>query len=162
MMIVFAVACMAVYIVNSTAAIDAKPKYADAAGIAAMLCVSFGVTNALVAVYGMPEAALFFPVFDAVFAFMVWRAWQRTRKVWKLIVAGLLVGQLAMHVAMIASWNNGLLTHSGLVSYVFMLNADFTLQLLAVGSAGVSYWVSRAVDWLSRVRREPVEAYARK
>ena len=162
MLIVFAVACMAVYIVNSTAAIDAKPKYADAAGIAAMLCVSFGVTNALVAVYGLPEAALFFPVFDAVFAFMVWRAWQRTRKVWKLIVAGLLVGQLAMHVAMIASWNNGLLTHSGLVSYVFMLNADFTLQLLAVGSAGVSYWVSRAVDWLSRVRREPIEAYARK
>ena len=162
MLIVFAAACMAVYIVNSTAAIDAKPKYADAAGIAAMLCVSFGVTNALVAVYGLPEAALFFPVFDAVFAFMVWRAWQRTRKVWKLIVAGLLVGQLAMHVAMIASWNNGLLTHSGLVSYVFMLNADFTLQLLAVGSAGVSYWVSRAVDWLSRVRREPIEAYARK
>lgn len=160
-MIASAIACLFVYLVNASAAAAEKPRYADAAGISAMLCVSFGLTNTLVALHGLPEAVLFFPVMDAVFAFMVWSAWRRDRALWKILLAWLLVAQLAMHVVLIAVWNDGALNYGGIYSYVVMINVDFALQLLTVGSVGAAYWISRLVHRLSALRGGHSKAHAR-
>jgi hypothetical protein len=152
MMIAAAIGCLFCYVLNAAAAASDRPGYADAAGISLMLCVSYGVTNALVWAYGFPDAILFFPAFDALFAWMVWRAWVRTRETWKIAICGLLVAQLAMHVAIIASWSDGLLTLGGLRSYVLMINIDFALQLLIVGGVGVAFWFPRVLSHLSHIR----------
>jgi hypothetical protein len=154
MMLAAAIGCLLCYILNAAAAVVERPKYTDAAGIALMLCVSFGVTNTLVMAYGVPDAILFYPAFDALFAFMVWQAWLRTRETWKIAICGLLVAQLVMHVALIASWNNGELTIAGIRNYVLLINIDFALQLLIVGGVGATYWISRGFNDLFGVRRD--------
>jgi hypothetical protein len=161
MMLAAGLGCLLCYVLNAAAAASERPKYTDAAGVSLLLCVSFGVTNALVWAYGYPDAILFFPFFDAVFTWMVWRAWRRSKAVWKLAVAGLLVAQLAMHVSLILSWHNGALNHAGLINYIRMINIDFALQLFIVGSVGVAYWLSRVFDSLSAVRGDFARADVR-
>lgn len=161
MMIAFAIACLATYFVNAAAAGREKPNYVDAVGISVLLCVSYGIGNLAVAAYGMPTAALLFPIFDAIFAYMVWKAWKRTGHSWKLIISGLLVSQLTMHTGLILAWGDGNLTASGLNVYILLLNVAFTLQLLTVGSVGASFWVTRFVRWMSSSGGSPVRAYAK-
>lgn len=149
MMIAFGIACLAVYALNTWAAYDAKPRYADASGVAMLLCVSYGLTNLLVAFYGLPEAVSAFPVMDLVFTYMVWRAWRRNRRVWKLGVMSLLVAQLAMHAAFIFLWKTSDINGGNLYTYILLLNVAFTGQLIFVGSAGLHHVLARAVRHLS-------------
>lgn len=153
MMIAFGVACLFVYAINAWAAADAKPRYADAAGVASLLCMSYGMSNVLVELYGFPDAILSFPVMDAILTFMVWRAWKRNNRRWKAALMGVFVAQLAIHFIGIFVWKVGALTHAGLYNYAVLINVTFAAQLAVVGSAGVGHAMGRAFSYLSRVRR---------
>lgn len=154
-MIFFGIACAAVYAINAWAAADAKPRYADAAGVASLLCLSYGVSNTLVELYGFPEAILAFPLMDAILTLMVWRAWCRNQRRWKLALMALLVAQLAIHFVGILSWKTGTMTGLGLYNYVVLINVTFAAQLAVVGCAGVGHAVGRVFDYLSRLRGAP-------
>jgi len=153
MMIAFGVACMLVYAINAWAAADAKPRYADAAGVASLLCMSYGMSNVLVEVYGYPDAILALPVMDAILTFMVWRAWKRNHRPWKMALMGTFVAQLAIHFVGIFAWKIGTMSGAGLYNYVVLINVTFAAQLAVVGSAGVGHAMGRAFGYLSRVRR---------
>lgn len=153
MMVAFGIACLFVYAINAWAAADAKPRHADAAGVASLLCLSYGMTNALVTLYGFPEAVLAFPALDAVLAFMVWRACKRHKRRWKVGLLALLVFQLALHMLCVAAWKLGTMTQGGIYNYVVMLNVSFAAQLAVVGSAGLGHAVARISYYLSNLRR---------
>lgn len=155
MMVAFGIACLFVYAINAWAAADAKPRHADAAGVASLLCLSYGMTNSLVTLYGFPEAILAFPVLDAVFAFMVWRACKRHARRWKVALLSLIVFQLALHMICVAAWKLGTMTDGGFYNYLVMLNVSFSAQLAVVGSAGVGHAVARISRYLSHLRRTP-------
>lgn len=150
-MLAFGIACLAVYALNAWAAYDDKA-HSDAAGMSSLLCVSYGMSNVLVEIYGFPEAILAFPIIDAIMSFMVWRAWKRQRQAWKVGVLGLIVGQLATHAAAISSWKFGAMGFSGLYNYVLIINVTFAAQLAVVSSAGVGHALGRLVAYLSRLR----------
>lgn len=152
MMIAFGIACLAVYAVNAWAATDDRGRYSDAAGVSALLCLSYGLSNLLVEVYGFPEAILAFPIVDSVLTFMVWRAWKRQRQAWKVGVIALLVSQLATHAAAIGAWKFGGLGFPGLYNYVLLINMTFTAQLAVVSSAGVGHALVRIGGAVSRLR----------
>lgn len=153
MMIAFGLACLAVYAINAWAAADAKPRYADAAGVSSLLCLSYGVSNALVGLYGLPDAILAFPVIDAIFAWMIWRAWRRHHRVWKILLLSMIVAQLALHCVAIFVWQIQTLSSHGLYAYAAMLNATFALQLLIVGGAGAGHVLGRIFSHLFSHRR---------
>lgn len=153
MMLAFGVACIAVYAINAWAEEDAKPRYADAVGISMMLCVSYGLSNLLVAIYGLPDAINAFPVMDAIFSFMTWRAWKRHKTAWKLGVLSLLVAQLTLHALFITSWKIAGLNEHELYGYILLVNVLFAGQLLTVGGAGLGHVLARACHWLLDFRR---------
>lgn len=161
MMLAFGLACMAVYAVNAWSAADAKPRYADAVGVSMMLCVSYGLSNVLVMVYGLPDAINAFPIMDAVFSFMIWRAWKRNHRQWKLAILALLVSQLILHAVFIALWKIGGLKDGELWRYVALVNLTFTGQLVVVGGVGLGHVLARARAWLSGVRRRHAHEGAR-
>lgn len=153
-MLAFGVACIAVYALNAWAASDDKARYSDAAGVSSLLCLSYGLSNVLVELYGFPEAILAFPVVDAVLTFMVWRAWVRNRSNWKVAVMALLFGQLATHAVAIGTWKFSGLTFSGIYNYALIINVTFAAQLAVVSSAGIGHAVVRLGGVLSRLRRD--------
>lgn len=155
MMVAFGIACLFVYAINAWAAADAKPRHADAAGVASMLCLSYGMTNSIASLYGFPEAVLAFPILDAIFAFMVWRACKRHVRKWKIALLALVVFQLALHMLCIAAWKLGTMTSAGAYNYVVMLNVSFAAQLVVVGSAGLGHAVARLSHYLLVLRRSP-------
>ena len=148
-MILFGLACMAVYAINSYAAANARPRYIDAQGCAVMLTMAYGLSNGITFVYGLPDAILAYPLIDLVLTWMVMRAWFRERRMWKLGLAGLLVVQLTAHAAFILAWQNGNASAVGLWYYASLINGTFALQLLTVGSSGVSYVLGRLVAAVS-------------
>lgn len=152
MMLAFGIACLAVYAINAWAASDDNKRYADAAGVSSLLCLSYGLSNILVELYGFPEAILAFPIVDAVMTFMVWRAWVRNRRVWKVGIITLLTAQLVLHAAAIGVWKFGGLGFAGLYNYVVLVNVTFAAQLAVVSSAGLGHALVRIGGWLSRVR----------
>lgn len=152
MMVAFGIACLAVYALNAWAASDNHARYADATGVAALLCLSYGLSNALVGIYGFPESILAFPVVDAVLTFMVWRAWRRNPRKWKMVVIALLVAQLSAHVAAIGTWKIHGLTFDGLYNYVLIINLAFAAQLAVVSSAGLGHALARIGGRVSRFR----------
>lgn len=158
-MIVYGLACILVFMLTAWANADSKGGFGDALGAITLLCVSYGITNVMVMVYGMPNAALGFPIIDVVFMFMVWRAWRRENCAWKLILAGLFVAQLTAHVGFIYAWNNATMTNRGFYLYIVLINGTFALQLLAVGSAGVRHAMARLVHSLLDRRRVAVRAH---
>lgn len=155
MMIAFGVACMLVYAINAWAAADAKPRYADAAGVASLLCMSYGMSNILVELYGFPDAILSFPIMDAILTFMVWRAWKRNQRAWKMALMAIFVTQLAIHFVGIFAWKIGTMTGAGLYNYAVLINVTFAAQLAVVGSAGIGHALGRAFNHLSRLRSVP-------
>lgn len=155
MMIAFGVACMLVYAINAWAAADAKPRYADAAGVASLLCMSYGMSNVLVELYGFPDAILSFPIMDAILTFMVWRAWKRNQRTWKMALMGIFVAQLTIHFLGIFAWKIGTMTSAGLYNYAVLINVTFAAQLAVVGSAGIGHALGRAFNHLSRLRSVP-------
>lgn len=158
-MIVYGLACILVFMLTEWANADSKGGFSDALGAITLLCVSYGITNMMVAVYGLPNSALGFPIIDLVFMVMVCRAWKRERCAWKLILAGLFVAQLTAHVGFIYAWNNATMTNRGFYLYIVLINGTFALQLLAVGSAGVRHGMARFVNYLLDRRRALARAH---
>ena len=148
-MIYYGLACLFIFLLTAWANADAKGRYADALGMSALLIVSYGLTNVMVLMSGLPDAILGFPIVDLIFTMMIFRAWKRENAAWKLIVAGLFVAQLTFHASFIVSWYSGHYTSRGLYIYIVMLNGAFALQLLTVGSSGARHAVGRIVDYLS-------------
>lgn len=158
MMLAFGLACLAVYALNAWAANDDKARYADAMGVSSLLCLSYGLSNILVEIYGFPEAILAFPIIDAALTFMVWRAWKRHPRHWKMGVVALLVAQLATHAAAIGAWKFHGLGFPGLYNYILIINVTFAAQLAVVSSAGLGHALVRISHHLSRVRGDhPVQ-----
>lgn len=139
----YGLATLSVYAVNAWAARDAEARYADALGVSLLLCVSYLVTNATVALFGWPDSIIYFPFMDTGFCFLLWAAWKKARKGWMAVLMGLLVLQLAMHVAALYTWKTGSLTHGGLYIYATMLNGVYILQLLTVGGVGLAHALRR-------------------
>lgn len=150
--LLYGLACLAVYAVNAWSASQDKPNYVDAQGVAGLLAISYGLTNVVHSAYGLTDAILAFPIIDFALTWMVLRAWLRNRRAWKLVLAGLLVAQLAAHAAFIVAWHNGEATMGGLWYYTLTINGTFALQLLTVGSTGASYVLGRLVRSLSNRR----------
>jgi len=158
-MIAYGLACVLTFMLTAWANADSKGGFSDALGAVTLLCVSYGVTNMLVAAYGMPNAALGFPIVDFIFMAMVWRAWKREKCAWKVILAMLFVAQLTAHVGFIYSWYTHTATQRGLYLYIVFINGTFALQLLAVGSAGVRHGMARFVGYLLDRRRTLARAH---
>lgn len=160
-MAMFGVACMCVYAINAWANAETRNRYADALGASVLLCIGYGMSNLLVGLYGFPEAVLAFPVLDMALLFLVARAARKNMEPWKLIIALLLVFQLAIHASFIGRWHIEGIEYDDLWRYAFLNNGVFALQLLTVGSAGFGHAVVRSLDWLSDRRRRPVRVDVR-
>ena len=131
-------------------AYQSKPeKYADLMGVSALLAIVFVINNLLVTLYGFPQVVLAAPVLDFFLAGMIYRAWQKSREGWKVVMVGSLVAQLMLHVVAISMWKLGGLTQQGLYLYVVAINAFFIVQLLALGCVGVGHGLDRIRAYLS-------------
>ncbi len=144
-------------------AYQSKPeKYADLMGVSALLAIVFVIGNLLVTMYGFPEALLASPVLDCFLAGMIYRAWQKNREGWKVVMVGSLVAQLMLHVVAIGMWKLGGLTQQGLYLYVVAVNGVFIVQLLALGCVGVGHGLDRVRAYLSDRRGAGSVADARR
>jgi len=133
-----------------------KPqKYADLMGVSAMIAMVFAVGNLLLAMYRFPDALLAFPLLDLTLAAMIYRAWQKNREPWKVVMVGSLVVQLMLHFAAISMWKTGALTQHGLWLYVVSINAFFVVQLATLASVGVGHGLDCLRRWLSDRRGVP-------
>lgn len=148
-MIAYTVATALVFLVCFLAYRSKPEKYADLMGVSALLAIVFVINNLLVTMYGFPEAILAAPVLDCFLAGMIYRAWQKSREGWKVVMVGSLVAQLMLHVVAINMWKLGGLTQQGLYLYVVAVNAFFIVQLLALGCVGVGHGLDRLRAYLS-------------
>ena len=153
MMELFGIACLLTYAINAWAAHDAKPRYADAVGVSVLFCVSYALSNLLIEIYGFPHGVMLWPLIDLFLLCMVARAWYKGPRAWKAILSGILVGQLAAHVALFYVLEAGHATQGSVYTYAVIMNATFGLQLLTVGSAGAGHAVGVIVRGLSDRRR---------
>ena len=106
-MIAYTVATALVFLVCFLAYRSKPEKYADLMGVSALLAIVFVINNLLVTMYGFPEAILAAPVLDCFLAGMIYRAWQKSREGWKVVMVGSLVAQLMLHVVAINMWKLG-------------------------------------------------------
>jgi len=139
----YLIATVAVFLVCFLAYRSKPEKYADLMGVSALLAIVFVINNLLVTLYGFPEVILAAPVLDFFLAGMIYRAWQKSREGWKVVMVGALVAQLMLHVVAISMWKLGGLTQHGLYLYVVAINAFFIVQLLALGCVGVGHGLDR-------------------
>lgn len=154
MMILYLVATIFVFAACFCAYRSRPAKYADLMGVSALLALVFAINNLLTVMYGFPDVLLAAPVLDFFLAAMIYRAWQKNREPWKVVVVGALVAQLMLHVVAISMWKIGVLTQQGLYLYVVAVNAFFIVQLLALGCVGVGHGLDRLRAFLSD-RRGP-------
>ncbi len=161
-MIAYTVATALVFLVCFLAYRSKPEKYADLMGVSALLAIVFVIGNLLVTMYGFPEAILAAPVLDFFLAGMIYRAWQKSREGWKVVMVGSLVAQLMLHVVAISMWKLGGLTQQGLYLYVVAINAFFIVQLLALGCVGVGHGLDRLRAYLSDRRGAGSVADARR
>lgn len=150
---------LAVYAVNAWAAKDSNPRYADAYGVSLLLCVSFLASNITVTLFGWPDAIIFFPILDAGFCWLLWRAWKQSRKGWMAAVMFLVCIQLAMHVSALYAWKMGVLTNGALRTYGAGLNGIYVLIALTVGGVGCAHAIRRLRDSRLSDRRSPAPAH---
>lgn len=155
-MLGYGIVCLIVFALVSWAHKNDKPNHADAVGAAALLCLSYGISNLSVALYGWPDAVLLYPALDLALAVMVWRAWVRRHRWWKLSLMTFLICQMVFHVAMIWTWKTGGLTDAGLYGYALGINLLFLGELLSVAVPGGIYGLGRARSAVSRWRTHPV------
>jgi hypothetical protein len=158
----YLVATVAVFAICFLAYRSRPAKYADLMGVSALLAVVFVINNLLVTLYDFPDALLASPVLDCFLAAMIYRAWRDNREPWKVVMVGSLVGQLVLHVVVIAMWKLGALTQLGLYQYVVFVNVLFIVQLLALGCAGVGHGLDRLRSFLSDWRGVRLNADARR
>lgn len=151
----YGIACVLTFLLVAWAHRNDKPNHADAMGAASLLCVSYGVTNLAIALYGWPNAVLTFPALDAFLAFMVWRAWARRPRIWKAILLSCLVAQMVLHVAFIATWQMGEATMGTLYTYAVLINVIFLMELSAVAFPGARHAVDRVRARLSELGAAP-------
>jgi uncharacterized sodium:solute symporter family permease YidK len=161
-MIAYTAATFIVFLICFLAYRSKPEKYADLMGVSALLSMAFVIGNLIVTMYHFPEAILASPVLDFFLAGMVYRAWQKNREPWKVVMVGALVAQLMLHVVAISMWKLGGLTQQGLYLYVVAINAFFIVQLLALGCVGVGHGLDRVRAYLSDRRGSGLVADARK
>lgn len=159
-MIAYTVATAFVFLVCFLAYKSKPEKYADLMGVSALLSMVFVIGNLIITMYKFPQAILASPVLDFFLAAMIYRAWQKNREPWKVVVVGALVAQLMLHVVAISMWKLGVLTQSGLYLYAVVINAFFIVQLLALGCVGVGHGLDRLRAYLSSRRGLPFAADA--
>jgi len=148
-MIAYTVATAFVFLACFLAYRSKPEKYADLMGVSALLSMVFVIGNLIVTMYHFPQAILASPVLDAFLAAMIYRAWQKSREGWKVVMVGALVAQLMLHAVAISMWKLGALTQHGLYLYVVAVNAFFIVQLLALGCVGVGHGLDRVRTYLS-------------
>lgn len=153
LVLIYTVATAAVFLACFLAYRSKPDRYADLMGVSALLAMVFGINNLLVTLYGFPQVILAAPVLDFFLAGMIYRAWQKNREGWKVVMVGSLVAQLMLHVVAIAMWKLGGLTQHGLYLYVVAVNAFFIVQLLALGCVGVGHGLDRLRCYLFDRRR---------
>lgn len=144
----YTLAVVAVFIACYLAYRSRPDKYADLMGVSSLLAMVFVIGNLLVTLYGFPESILGSPVLDFFLAAMIYRAWQKNREPWKVVVVAALVAQLMLHAVAISMWKLGGLTQHGLYLYVVALNAFFIVILLALGCVGVGHGLDRLLAHL--------------
>lgn len=151
----YGIACLGVFLLSCWAHKNDKPNHADAVGASALLCLSYGISNLSIALYGFPDGILVYPVLDLCLALMVWRAWARRKRWWKLSLMALLVSQMVFHVALIMTWKTGALSTSAHYFYALAINLLFIGELIAVAFPGGRYGVGYVRTLLSRWRHHP-------
>lgn len=135
----FGLWCLLTYAVNAWAAANAKPRFADAAGVSVMFCMAYALSNTLVETYGFPAGVMLWPVIDVTLLAMVARSWYRERVWWKPVISALLVFQLIAHVGFFHVLQIGQATQHSVYVYAVMMNVAFGLQLVTMGSVGVGH-----------------------
>ena len=151
-MLAYTLATAAVFLICFLAYRSRPQKYADLMGVSTMITVLFAVGNLLLAMYRFPDALLAFPILDLTLAAMIYRAWQKNREPWKVVMVGCLVVQLMLHFTAISMWKTGALTQHGLWLYVVSINAFFVVQLATLASVGVGHGLDCLRRWLSNRR----------
>lgn len=147
-MLWYLVATAGVFVVCFLAYRSRPAKYADLMGVSALLAVVFAMGNLFLAMFRFPEALLSFPVLDLAFAALVYRAWQKNREPWKVVIVAALAAQLMLHLLAIGQWKAGALTQWELYMYVVGINGFFIVQLLTLGSVGAGHGLGLVRRWL--------------
>lgn len=149
LVLIYTLATLAVFVICFLAYRSRPQRYADLMGVSVMIALVFAVGNLLLAMYRFPDALLAFPLLDLTLAAMIYRAWQKNREGWKVVMVWSLVAQLMLHVVAISMWKLGGLTQQGLYLYVVAVNGFFIVQLLALGCVGVGHGLDRVRAYLS-------------
>ena len=157
----YTLAAAAVFLICFLAYRSKPQKYANLMGVSTMITVLFAVGNLLLAMYRFPDALLAFPILDLTLAVMIYRAWQKNREPWKVVMVGCLVVQLMLHFTAISMWKTGALTQHGLWLYAVSINAFFVVQLATLASVGVGHGLDCLRRWLSDRRGEGLVSDAR-
>lgn len=149
--VMWLIAVVAVIAINS-----GNPRDADARGLSLMLATTWGVSNILVGLYGLPDGARLFPLIDLVAGLAVLLVWRRRPAVWKLALLSLFVLQMLGHTAFWGALWLGRLPNSfatALMQYIVALNAMFACQLVCVAFPGGRYVGDRVRTWMRRRAR---------
>lgn len=127
-------------------------RYADAFGAALMIVGIWAVTNTLGFVFEPPASKAIVPLIDFAAGATMITAWVSHKERWKLILAGLFLGQCVIHAMFWIVWLNYPSTDM-LWRYQLALNVSWLLELCVVASPGVGNVAGRSLAWL---RHRPV------
>jgi len=148
-MIWYLYATVAVFLICFLAYRSRPEKYADLMGVSALLALVFCIGNAITVLYHFPDALLASPILDLFLVGMIFRSNQQNPEVWKTLMVGTLVAQLASHAVTIGLWKTGALTEHGLWTYVVVVNVIFVVQLLTLATIGVGHGLDCLRGWMS-------------
>lgn len=126
----------------------------DAKGLSVMLLWIWVACRVCGALYTPPESVQWYPLMDVMAGAVCLAAWRTERALWKLVLVGLFVLQLAGHTAfwihvLRVGWP-GAKDDGGFYRYVAINNTLCALELLTASSPGVWHVARRFGDRLSR------------
>lgn len=142
----FGLGAIGVVLLSAVAWRGSAAQHADTLACAAMLFMTWCISNTLVALYEPPKSWLFFPIMDAICGAVVMGMWFSKPAPWKLVLTGLFVLQCCAHLAF---WLQGNRSHGVMFTYAVVLNLTFCAQLLVTAWPGGTYVGSRLGDILA-------------
>ena len=108
----------------------------DALGISFMLLVVWFISNATLALYGVPDVVRLYPLWDLIGGVLVAVSFSRHPSIWKGVVLGCFFAMMAAHVAVRARYLSG----SGSASfYLKALDVLVLVQLAAAAWPGARH-----------------------
>lgn len=154
MLIPYGVALLLPFALSLLASRDDYVRHVDALFASGMLAAIWAFTNIIAVIWTFPHNKVFHPLVDLIGLSIVVAAYMTQKQRWKLVLAWLFLGQLALHA--VFWWN--LFEQASLMSgrdYVRLLNLLWFAQLICVALPGGGHVANRALHWLREHGRVP-------